>query len=159
MISFTCNHIGVVSSKTLSLNLSTGAGGVWFSLGGTTYQNNSLVSLEDIGEGDAALYCLTNQPACCRPPHTVSATGNWYFPNTNRVPSSGDQWDLHRTRGDMVVSLHRRSGGEDGVYRCEIPGELKVTQTIYIGVYTADTGEGYIRLFMSVDMCKSKASE
>ena len=117
------------------------------------------MTLEDIGEGDAALYCLTNQPACCRPPHTEFAGGNWYFPNGTRTPSSGNQWDLHRTRGQMVVSLHRRRGGEDGVYRCVLPDVLNVTQTIYIGVYTTDTGEWYIRLFMSVDMCKSKTSE
>ena len=36
-----------------------GAGNVSFSLNGTTYQNNSLVTLENIGEGDDALLCLT----------------------------------------------------------------------------------------------------
>ena len=142
------------------MNLPTGAGeGVWFSLNGTTYQNNSLVNLEDIGEDDDALLCLTNQPACCRPPYTSDATGNWFFPNGTRIPSSGTQEDFHRTRGDMMVLLHRRRGGEEGVYYCVLPDVLNVAQTIYIGVYTTDTGEWYIRLFMSVDMCKSKASE
>ena len=83
---------------------------------------------------------MTEQSACCRPPAS-NATGNWYFPNGTRVPSSGGQWDFYRTRGNMTVLLQRRRGGEDGVYRCEIPDELNVTQTIYIGVYTASTGE------------------
>ena len=113
------------------------AGDVWFSLNGTTYQNNSNVTLEDIGEGDDGLLCVTNQTACCRPPHAKQATGNWFFPNGTRVPSSGRQWDLHRTRGDMMVLLHRRRGGVEGVYSCEILDALNVTQTIYIGVYTA----------------------
>ena len=42
-----------------------GTGDVWFSLNGTTYQNNSCVTLEDIGEGDDALLCVTNLTACC----------------------------------------------------------------------------------------------
>ena len=80
---------------------------------------------------------MTNQTACCRPPHAEQALGNWFFPNGTRVPSSGRQWDLHRTRGDMMVLLHRRRGGVEGVYSCEILDAMNVTQTIYIGVYTA----------------------
>ena len=122
------------------------------------------MTLEDIGERDDALLCVTDLAACCRDPYTGaigSAIGDWYFPNTSRVPSSGENWDFHRTRGNMTVSLHRRRGGDDGVYCCEIPDELNITQSIYIGVYTADTGEWYMytRLFMSVNICKSKANE
>ena len=119
--------------------------GVSFWLRGTTYQNNSLVTLEDIGEWSDALLCLTDLTACCRPPYTSEVgpfyRGSWFFPNGTRVPSSGAQWDFHRTRGQSVVLLHRRRGGEDGVYSCEIPDATNVTQTIYIGVYTASTGE------------------
>ena len=113
--------------------------GVRFSLNGTTYQNNSLVSLEDISEGDNALLCLTDETACCQPPYTVStgrsAIGNWFFPNGSRVPSPGNQWDFHRTRGQSVVRLQRRRGGEEGIYHCTIPDAMNVTQTVYIGVY------------------------
>ena len=125
---------------------STGAG-VWFSLNGTTYQNNSVVILEDIGEGDDdGLLCIAYQSACCSKEFTGVmglAIGNWYFPNGTRVPSSGRQWDFHRTRGDMVVLLHRRRGGVDGVYRCVVADAMNVTQTIYIGVYTSSTGKQY----------------
>ena len=117
---------------------------VWFSLSGTTYQNNSCVPLEDIGEGDDALFCVTNLTDCCRPSDTIknmSALGDWFFPNGTRVPSSHPQQDFYRTRGQMWVRLNRRRGGEDGIYRCEIPDSMDVTQTIYIGVYSASTGE------------------
>ena len=97
------------------------------------------MNLEDIGEGDDALLCLTEYSTCCKQP----ALGNWFFPNGTRVPSTDNQWDFHRTRGDMVVLLHRREGGEDGVYCCEIPDAMNIIQTIYIGVYTAETGEQY----------------
>ena len=105
------------------------------------------MTLENIGEGEDALLCLTDLTSCCRPPYTdslgQSALGNWFFPNGTRVPSSGSQWDLHRTRGNMVVLLHRRRGGVDGVYYCVVPDAMNVTQTIYIGIYTASTGEWY----------------
>ena len=120
--------------------------GVWFSLRGTSYQNNSLVNLEDIGEGDDALLCLTELTACCRKEFNGamgSAIANWFFPNGTRVSSASNQWDFYRTRGHMVALLHRRRGGEDGVHRCEISDAMNVIQTIYIGVYTAETGEQY----------------
>ena len=122
-----------------------GSGDVWFSLRGTTYQNNSLVTLEDIGQNDTALVCMTNFPACCRPPYTSenrSALGNWFFPNGTRVPSKSKQCNFYRSRSQMVLHLHRRRGGEEGIYRCEIPDSMNVTQTIYIGVYTANTSTG-----------------
>ena len=49
-----------------------------------------------------------------------------------------------------MVRLHRRRGRadedeEEGIYRCEIPvpqsDAENVTQTIFIGVYTASTGK------------------
>ena len=121
---------------------------VWFSLRGTTYCNNSIVALEDIRD---ALLCMTSQTACCRPSDTGGmriVLGNWFFPNGTRVPSSGNQWDFYRTRGQMVVRLHRRRGRIEGIYRCEIPDTMNVIQTIYIGVYSASTGE-WSKLFCS----------
>ena len=38
--------------------------------------------------------------------------------------------------------MHRRRGGEDGIYRCEIPDSVNVVQTIYIGLYTTNTSIG-----------------
>ena len=55
-----------------------------------------------------ALLCLTDLTACCRLPYTWGSKGNWFFPNETRVPSSGFQWNFHRTRGHMVVRLQRR---------------------------------------------------
>ena len=118
--------------------------GVWFSFRGTTYQNNSCVALEDIGEGDDALICVANLTAS---DFTGSSLRNWFFPNGTRVPSrtanhtSGEQWDFYRTRGEMVVTLNRRRGGDDGIYRCEIRDSTNVIHTIYIGVYTVGSGE------------------
>ena len=118
------------------------AGDVWFFLRGTTYQNNSCVALEDIGEGNDALLCVTNLSACCRPPYTGeywSALGNWFFPNGTSVPAGLS--DFYRTRGEIMVHLNRRRGGVEGIYSCEILDSTNVTQTLYIGVYAASSGE------------------
>ena len=102
------------------------------------------MTLEDIGEWDDALSCVTDQTACCRPPYTGYwgwSLGNWYFPNGTRVGSHGYLRDIYRTTGWMVKVLHRRRGGVDGIYHCVIPDKAGVTQNIYIGVYLANTGE------------------
>ena len=118
-------------------------GYVWFSLRGTTYQNNSCVTLEDIGEGNDALLCVTNLTARCNPPYigNGSASGNWFFPNETRIPSAGNQWEFYRNRGEMVVRMCRRRGGVEGIYHCKIRDSLNVNQTLYIGVYTRSSGK------------------
>ena len=117
--------------------------GIRFSLNGTTYRNNSIVTLEDIGVKGAALLCMTNFNACCRSPYTDEnmAIGNWFFPNGTTVLSTSASEAFYRTRGKMVVLLHRRRGGEEGIYRCEIPVSTDINQTIFIGLYTANSGE------------------
>ena len=109
--------------------------------------------LEDIGERDDALLCITNLTACCGPPYTGGngvVFGNWLFPNGTRVPSdivnktSEEEWDFYRDRDQMVVRMNRRRGGVEGVYRCEIPDTLGLIQTLYIGVYSISTGEWLI---------------
>ena len=101
------------------------------------------MTLEDIGEYDSALLCMTNLTACCshRYPRYWPYVGNWFFPNRSRVPNSYSWSDYYRTRGEMVVHLNRRRGGEDGIYHCEIPDSMGVFQNIYIGVYSTSSGE------------------
>ena len=100
------------------------------------------MTLEDIGENSVtALLCKTNLTACCKPPYTGTAIGNWFVPNGTRVQSQKYQWDFYRTRGQMVVQLHRRRGGVEGIYHCEILDSMNVTQNIYIGVYSANSGK------------------
>ena len=102
------------------------------------------MTLEEIGDGDDALLCMTNYTACCRRPYTGemgTALGNWFFPNRTRVPSKDVQWDLFRTRDHMMVRMNRRRSGEEGIYHCHIPDAMDVIKTMYIGVYSASSGE------------------
>ena len=125
-----------------------GEGDVWFSLNGKTYQNNSCVAMEDIGENDTALLCMTNFTDCCTSIFTMtgSASGDWFFPNGTRIVNGttipSEQEDIYVTRDHMVVCMHRRKGGVAGIYHCEIPDSMNVMQTIYIGVHTANTSTG-----------------
>ena len=115
------------------------------SLRDTTYHNNSLVTLENIGEGDAdALLCVTDNTACCSRSQVPGGgiLGDWYYPNETVVRNIHDGDDFYRNRGQSVVRMHRRRGGVTGIYSCEmIPDTAGVFQTIYIGAYTATTGE------------------
>ena len=145
---YTCNSI---VNQTFEDNnsvtvVSLPSGTVTFWSRGTTYQNNSIINLENIGDGENSLLCLTNLTACCRQPYTnatrMVALGNWFFPNGTRVPSIGVLWDIHRTRDHMRVPLQRRRGGVNGIYSCVIPDAMNVAQTIYIGLYSAYNGAG-----------------
>ena len=106
--------------------------------------------MEDIGSNNKdSLHCKTNLTGCCKGSGAYSSTllGDWYFPNGTKVPvmtvnkTSKEQWDFYRTRGQMVVRMHRRRGGVEGIYHCEISDSMNVIQTIYIEVYTARNGE------------------
>ena len=101
------------------------------------------MTLEDIGQNNDALLCLTNYTACCRSTHTGGAAlGQWLFPNGTIVSKeTANEWDFYRTRGQMVVRLNRRRGGVEGIYHCEIHDGMNAAQTVYIGVYSASTGE------------------
>ena len=116
-------------------------------LNGTVIPNHGLVLLEDIGESDAALLCKTDLVACCRSYDTGSGPlGYWFFPNGTEVPNfiinvQGLMWDFYRNRGPSVVRMNRRRGGVNGIYRCKIPNQNGVSQSLYVGVYTRNTGK------------------
>ena len=115
---------------------------MWFSFNGTVYQNNSCVALEDIGSNNTdSLLCITNLTACCRKSDSSTFLGNWFFPNGTKVGDENIGWDIYRARGHMVVRLNRKRGGVEGIYSCEIPDSMNVTQIIYIAMYTASSGE------------------
>ena len=106
------------------------------------------MTLEDIGEGDDALLCTTANTACCSRAESPGAAilGQWFYPNGSAVADSivnieGDEWEFYRTRGPSIVRLNRRRGGETGIYGCLVPDTLNTDQPLYIGLYTASTGE------------------
>ena len=115
---------------------------VGFLFRGHLYDNNSIVTLTDIGEDDNALLCITNRYNCCRGAHLKLIQRDWYYPNGSnvRIKNNGD--DFYRNRGPSVVRLNRRNNvtSPSGIYRCEIPGDGSDT-VLHIGIYNADGGK------------------
>ena len=90
---------------------------------------------------------MTDNIACCARAQSPGGVtlGDWYYPNGTGVANAfvafDIQWDFYRNRGQSVVRMNRRRGGVNGIYHCVIPDTTGVDQTIYIGVYTAGSGE------------------
>ena len=121
--------------------LSTGIG---LTLNGVQYTNNSVVTITDIGTGSQALLCTTTNSGCCS---SGNPTTQWYFPNGSQVQNLGlspPSMTFSRTRSTSpgTVLLHRNSEATTtGVFRCDIPDVSGDLQNIYVGIYTATTGE------------------
>ena len=92
----------------------------------------------DIGiHTDNSLLCVTpvNTTCCSSDENEGVPLGNWYFPNGTEVPINDTEWLFYTTRGPGVVQLYRRTGGVSGIYRCVIPDQSGVNQTLYVGLY------------------------
>ena len=109
-----------------------------FEFGSDILVNNSYVFRGDVGEGDNALKCVTDNTDCCTDPDT----GNWTDGNGAAVHQGmAGANTTYITRGHGVVSLNRITGGSPGMWRCDIPDSSGVMQSMYIYMGTHTTGE------------------
>ena len=107
---------------------------------GNNIPNHSYVDLNTVGEtiDTNTVQCHTDLSTCCGGAQG-SDRGDWYFPDGNRLPFSGD---VYESRSDRLVYLrYRGSGGTSGIYRCDIE-TIAVTnndgrETVYVGLYTS----------------------
>ena len=103
-----------------SFHTNTGVKLLWR---GTRFPNNSIVNIEEIGEGVDALACQTDIKSCCRD----YRIGEWYYPNGSRVPVEGEGALFYRNRSDEgLVLLHRRIRNREtafstGLFCCTLP--------------------------------------
>ena len=107
------------------------------SFGENVPTNNSYVLRQNIGEGqDDSLHCVTDNSDGCN-----ATNSNWYDPMEGEVHQGPDgNSDLYVTRGDGVVYLNRRRGGQSGMWRCDIPDSNGIQQSIYIYLGIMRTG-------------------
>ena len=112
-------------------------------MNGAVIPNHGFVLLDNIGESSNSLVCMTDNTACCARDQVPGRgiLGDWYYPNGTGLANSGEMWGFYRNRGQSVVRMHHRRRGVTGIYHCEIPDAAGVDQTLFIGVYTAGTGE------------------
>jgi hypothetical protein len=103
-----------------------------FELGGNTYLNNTVVLVGDIGEGDDALLCVTDNRDCC----DTGREGDFRFPNRSLVPTSSAGQDFYQTRGSQFIRLNRRNGvvSPVGTYGCGLPDANGMISVILIRI-------------------------
>ena len=127
--------------------------GIGLTLNNVQYTNNSVVTIMNIGNDSAALICTTTFRHCCYsgpPPGT-----HWYLPNGSRVDrfntlpyyrsrTDGQRFPVGTSLIGGTVLLHRNpEGTTTGIFRCEILDATGAFQSIYVGIYTATTGESW----------------
>ena len=101
---------------------------------------NSIVLLSDIGLDSEALFCLTDNSACC-----TNNRGAWRFPSGTDVSRNSGSSDFYFSRGSGFLRLNRRSGITEptGIFMCVVPtASSSAALPHYVGVYSsADEGE------------------
>ena len=86
-----------------------------------------------------------NDALWCQSPNNNTNIGVWYYPNGNEVPLfDGDFRDASapspvfskRFSGQIALARRAGLGGYEGLYKCIIPDENGVNQTLVVGAYT-----------------------
>lgn len=121
--------------------------GIWLSLNGVNYSNNSVVDINTIGTNSSApsteaLQCNTELRPCCRMPYQAETLkGEWYYPGPNNRVDGAEVTGLpfYRTRGenDGTVNLFRLNSSimePAGRFCCEIPDIDGMNQTLCAGI-------------------------
>ena len=108
---------------------------MYFQLNGVRipYSNHTSVDINNIGERDVGLMCITDNVNCCGLPNRA---GEWYYPDGTRIGPSVSGMDFYRGRSRQTVQLHRRNNaqGPTGRYCCEVPESSQVIQSICINI-------------------------
>ena len=108
----------------------------YVSFRGQVLPNNSYVDLGLVGASDVdSVQCHTDLISCCDDSQSLHR-GEWYFPNRTRLPTSGD---IHLSRGEQRVDIHHEGSATvpSGLYRCDIPTDTSLRQTVYVGLYNS----------------------
>ena len=90
----------------------------------------------------------TNDAMWCQSANATSNIGLWYYPNGTEVPIFDGVFidpsapsPVFSKRYSGQIALARRAGlaGHEGLYKCIIPDENGVNQTLVVGVYRDST--------------------
>ena len=83
---------------------------------------------------------LSGDTFWCQSANNGSSIGDWYFPNGSQVMTANSNiiHVLHRD-GQIGLLRNEKIGDSEGQYRCAIPDENDVNQTLWAGIYRTIT--------------------
>jgi hypothetical protein len=123
-------HINLISLKIFGLDYFSFIG-VYLTLSGQVYSNNSVITKAEITETANGLQCVTDKMPCCQ---TGSRVGEWHFPNGSVIPEQGSHTTFFVSRGDSgTVNLNYVDNSSisstSGQFCCEVPDANGLSQT------------------------------
>ena len=109
--------------------------GVYLSLKGVVYPNNSIILITEIEQTDSTyngLQCITDKRQCCR--SDPNRHGEWFFPDEEMVPTMVSATTFYRNRGDDgTVNLNRLNSDvmmPTGRFCCVVPDATSTNVTV-----------------------------
>ena len=118
--------------------------GVYLSLKGVIYANNSFITITEIGESNSftsphqndGVQCISDRMPCCS--SSSFRAGHWFFPDGEEVPPQGAAVSFYRNRDEYgSVNLNRLNSGTTrptGLFCCVVPDATDVNQTLCINI-------------------------
>ena len=88
-----------------------------------------------------------NDALWCQSANNITNIGVWYYPNGNQVPLFDGDFDdssapspvfSKRFSGQIALARRGSLAGYEGLYKCIIPDENGVNQTLVVGAYTTN---------------------
>ena len=133
-----CAFGATISLCSLDIIISSHVG-VYLSLKGVVYANNSVISITEIEQTNTSanngLQCITDRMPCCRDAHKA---GEWFFPSGSVVPIGGVATTFYRNRGDDgTVNLNRVNNDvmmPTGRFCCVVPDATGADQTLCVNI-------------------------
>ena len=100
--------------------------------------NNSYIPEDIIGEGvNDSLQCVTNNTDCC-----INGQGNWYDEREIIVE------DMVSREDGVVYLNHKANESLLGLWRCDIPDNNNIIQSIYIYIGSQTKGVKLLQCFL-----------
>ena len=121
--------------------------GVRLEQGPNELRNNTLFTVDDIGEVEGALVCSTDKKDCCDNESDIH--GNWFLPNGSKVLATNNTHfeAAYVTWGNQTVGLNHVNNSNSlellprGVYHCEMMDKNNTTHHLYVGIYHENEGK------------------
>ena len=105
---------------------------------GSAVDNHSIVTLDEImNTTSTALLCITPAVDCC----TAPGSADWFSPSGSVISTLIMTSDVYQVKGSHYADLRRSSGGEEGLFRCDIRLSIGADPScFYVGIFESGNG-------------------